>query len=147
MPRSTTAAHNTCFIGQGLNNHEYIDKPIYLLMLTLFHLAVGQEYLPVVQLQAVCLAIFPALLFLLGKNLYNRTAGLLAGIFLIFQQTNAIAATLQIQVSHSRLMMTEFPTAFGIALLALVVVRWLKHPVPDPSECVSCRWRSWVSSC
>ena len=118
------------FIGQGLNNHQYIDKPFYMLMLTFFHLAVGQEYLPVVQLQAVFLAIFPALLFLLGKNLYNRTAGLLAGIFLIFQQTNAIAATLQIQVSHSRLMMTEFPTAFGIALLALVVIRWLKHPVP-----------------
>ena len=118
------------FIGQGLNDHQYFDKPFYMLLLTLFHLAVGNDYLPVVQLQAVCLAIFPALLYLVGKNFTNRTAGLLAGIFLIFQQTNAISATLQIQVSHSRLMMTEFPTAAGMALLALVIIHWLKRPNP-----------------
>ncbi|MRR31749.1 hypothetical protein EG834_15770, partial [bacterium] len=116
------------FIGQGLNNREYIDKPFYILMLTLFHFIAGNDYLPVVQVQAVFLAVFPALLYLMGKALHSRTAGFLAGLFLVCQQTNSIAATLQIQVSHSRLMMAEFPTALGMALLALVLIRWLKRP-------------------
>ena len=96
--------------------------------LTVLHILAGQNYLPVVQLQAVILALFPAILYLIGKLIHSRTAGILVGIFVIFQQTNSIAATLLIQVSHSRLMMTEFPTAFGIALLSLVLIYWMKHP-------------------
>jgi len=117
-------------IGQGLNNYEYSDKPFYMLLLAVFHLIAGQDYLKVVQLQALVLAAFPAVLYLMGKSLHSRSAGLLAGIFLVFQQSNAIAASLLIQVSHSRLEMTEFPTAFGIGLLAIVLIRWCKRPTP-----------------
>jgi hypothetical protein len=119
-------------VGQGLNNNEYFEKPFYLLFLTLLHAAAGQTYSAVTQLQTICLALFPVLLYLTGKLLYNRTAGLLAGAFTIIQQTNAIAATLQIQVSTPRLIMTEFPTAFGVALLSLVLVWWLKRRPSAP---------------
>jgi len=115
-------------IGLGLNGNQYFDKPFYLLFLALLHIAGGQGYLSVVQLQAVCLALFPALLFLTGKSLHSRTAGLLVGILAVIEETNAIEATLKIQVSTSRLMLTEVPTAFGIVLLSLVFIEWLKRP-------------------
>ena len=131
-PFSDAEAHDLgaqyVLIGQGLNNNQYHDKPFYMLFLTVLHILAGQNYLPVVQLQAVILALFPAILYLIGKLVHSRTAGLLVGIFVVLQQTNSIAATLLIQVSHSRLMMTEFPTAFGIALLSLVLIYWIKHP-------------------
>ena len=131
-PYSDAEAHDIgaqyVLIGQGLNNNQYHDKPFYMLFLTVLHILVGQNYLSVVQLQSIILALFPAILYLVGKLIHSRTAGLLIGMFVTFQQTNSIAATLLIQVSQSRLMMTEFPTAFGIALLCLVLVYWLRHP-------------------
>ena len=131
-PYSDAEAHDLgaqyVLIGQGLNNNQYHDKPFYMLFLTVLHVLTGQNYLAVVQLQAIILALFPAILYLIGKLIHSRTAGILVGIFVILQQANSIAATIMIQVSHSRLMMTEFPTAFGIALLSLVLIYWIKHP-------------------
>jgi hypothetical protein len=131
-PYSDAEAHDLgaqyVLIGQGLNNNQYHDKPFYMLFLTALHMIAGQNYLPVVQLQSVILALFPAVLYLIGKLIHSRTAGLLVGMLVIYQQANSIASTLVIQVSHSRLMMTEFPTAFGIALLSLVLLYWMKHP-------------------
>ena len=116
------------FIGQGLNNNELSDKPFYVLLLALLHLIVGQDYSQVVLAQAVFLAIFPVLVYFIGKLIHSRTAGILAGILAVLWETNSIASTLQIQVSHARLMLTEFPAACGLALAVIILILWLKNP-------------------
>jgi hypothetical protein len=119
-------------IGQGLNNRESMEKPVYLLFLALLHGVGGQDLLRIAGLQAVFLALLPAFVYFIGVSLGQRTAGLLAGLLLLCKETNAILAVLKIQVAHSRLLMTEMPVALGLALLALVLLEWLRSPSRKP---------------
>ncbi len=115
-------------IGQGLNNHTYLEKILYMFFLGFLRLLAGQDYLRTVQLQAALLAVFPAILYLLGKEAHSRTAGLLIALMTIFREANSISSTTLIQVVNSRLMMSETPTAVGIALLVLLLVLWFRDP-------------------
>ena len=132
-PYSDAALHDIgaqfALIGQGINNNQYHDKPFYMFFLFFLHLVGGQDYAHVVRLQAACLALIPVMAYFLGRSLHSRSAGMLAAILIALKEYNSIASTLDIQVSNSRLMMTEVPTAFEILLLALVLVLWLKKPL------------------
>jgi hypothetical protein len=115
-------------IGQGLMNKEYVDKPLYSGFLVLLHVLAGQHYYPVINLQTAFIAIFPALLFLLGKMLHSRAAGVMAAFLTIFRELNSIGATLWILSSSSRVMMSEPLTTVGIAFFVYFLVRWVKKP-------------------
>lgn len=119
-------------LGRGLANQMFMDKPLYSLLLSLFHAVAGQAYQPIITLQVALLAALPVGMYFLGKNLFNPFAGLLAALLATFQQRNAIAATQLIQVSHSKLMMTEYPTALVLVLTCLAAVVWLKSPWGQP---------------
>ena len=114
-------------IGQGINNNLLTDKPLYMLFLALLHAVGGQSVRVVGGLQVLILAIFPVVLYLLGKEMHGHGAGLLVALLGIFKERNAIAAVLDIQVSHVRLMMTEVPTALLISVAVLLTVRWTKN--------------------
>lgn len=114
-------------IGQGINNNTLTDKPLYMLFLALLHLVGGQSVSVVIGLQVVVLALFPVMLFLLGKEIHSRGLGILVALLAIFKERNAIAAVLDIQVSHVKLMMTEAPTALLAALIALLLVKWARR--------------------
>jgi len=134
-PYSDAAAYDVggqyILIGQGVNNDLLTDKPFYMFLLGLFHAIGGQSYTAVMAIQALVLAAFPVLLYLLGKEMHSRGAGILIALFAIFKERNAIASALDIQVSHSKLMLTEMPTALAISLFALLLFLWLKH-TPRP---------------
>ena len=115
-------------LGRGLANQMFMDKPLYSLSLGLIHAIAGQAYQPAITLQVALLAALPVGMYFLGKHLFNRSAGLLAALLAAFQQRNAIAATQLIQVSHSKLMMTEYPTALALVLTCLAALVWLKSP-------------------
>ena len=74
-------------IGQGLNNNQYHDKPFYMLFLTVSTYFAGQDYLAGRTAASDYSGIIPAILYLIGKLIHSRTAGILVGIFVIFQQT------------------------------------------------------------
>ncbi|NOH10474.1 MAG: hypothetical protein HND51_02390 [Chloroflexi bacterium] len=102
------------------------EKPLYSLFLVLAHTLVGQDYLAVTNLQVALLALFPAIIYLLGKRLGNPLAGLIAALLVILREHNAIALSGEIGVSHSKLLMTDMPAALAIAaftLFAIVVLR------------------------
>ncbi len=115
-------------LGGGLANGGYADKPLYSLFLGLLHALAGQSYQAVITLQVAVFAFLPVGLYFLGKQLFNRPAGLLTALLAAFQQRNAIAATREIQVSHSKLMMTEYPTAVALVFATLAALIWLKSP-------------------
>ncbi len=113
-------------LGQGVFNGIPMDKPLYAMLLALFHAVVGQGYEETINLQIAVLALMPAVLYGLGCQMINRPAGVLMGLLAAFHQRNAIAATPYIKVSHSKLYLTEYPTALLLVIFALFAFRWLK---------------------
>jgi hypothetical protein len=111
-------------LGQGINNQRATDKPFYLFVLGIFQMIAGYDYVDVILLQTIGLALLPAILYRVGMLMHSRPAGLLIAAFALFKEVNAMRATLDIQVSHSKLMMTEFPTALMLALTAWALLEW-----------------------
>ncbi len=110
-----------------------IDKPLYSTFLTYLHAIIGEDITSLVTLQVVLLAVFPALLYLLGKLLHSRAVGVLAAVLAIFKEVNAIRGSLIIwTVSTPKMLMSEFPTAIGLALLCLLVFLWLRDTRRKP---------------
>ena len=131
-PFSDAAKYDTdaqyAFLGLGMNDSNYTDKPLYSTFLILMHVLFGQRYDWIVTIQVIILAIFPALLYLLGKALHSRVAGVLVAILAIFQEINSISASQLLLASNTHLLLSEVPTAVGLALFTYLMVRWLKEP-------------------
>ena len=139
-PYSDAANHDlaaqSLLIGEGFT--EVAEKPLYSFFLATIHAVVGQGYSNVVAAQIVLLALFPSVLYLLGGQLHHRLSGGLLGIAVIFRESNAIVLSGEINVSHSKLLMTDLPAALGMALLCLLLVRWFQ------SDRRLLRWPLWV---
>jgi len=78
-------------LGLGLRNGAYVDKPLYSAFLTVLHLIGGQNYELVTAMQSAVLALLPALVFALGRQLHSRPAGVVAALLVVFHGVNAIA--------------------------------------------------------
>ncbi len=118
-----TTAQNI-LIGEG-RNLEVILRPLYIFFLTLFHLIGGQDYAMVLTLQTLALALMPGLAFLLVSRMGSQSAGVLSAILLIFREKNSIALTNIIEVSHSKLLLSDMPTMAFTLLLVYALVNWL----------------------
>jgi hypothetical protein len=119
-------------IDQG-GKGQAVDKPLYSTFLVYLHAIAGQDITSVVSLQVIALAVFPALLYLLGKALHSRAVGLFVAALAIFKEINAIRGSLIIwTVSTPKMLMSELPTAVGLALLCLLVFLWLREPRKKP---------------
>jgi hypothetical protein len=114
-------------LGNGINNGIFTDKPMYMLLLAVFHALGGQSYDGAILVQVLFVAFYPAVLYLIGKNLSSRPAGMLMAALAVFKEKNAIAAALDIQVTHSKLMMTEMPTTLAVSVFVLLAVLWFKR--------------------
>jgi hypothetical protein len=104
------------------------DKPVFIAYLVLLHLLAGENFSLLYLLQIFSFAFIPVCGYLLGKNLHSRPAGAFFAILLIFKEQNAIALTNYIQVSTSKLILSEMLTTLGVLLFTLALVRWLKAP-------------------
>ncbi|MHC1783382.1 MAG: glycosyltransferase family 39 protein [Anaerolineaceae bacterium] len=106
--------------------YSYVDKPMHLVFLVFIQLLGGHDFTRVILAQTILLAVMPALLYLLGKSLFNRTAGVMSAVLATFYQINSIQATNLIQVSNVKMMLSEPLTAVGMIVLCLLAIRWLK---------------------
>jgi hypothetical protein len=86
---------------------------------------VGEDYGLIIVGQTVFLALIPALLYLLGKALHSRTAGLIGALIAIFREWTTILVSSQTRVSDSRTLLVDLPTLLLILLACLLSVRWL----------------------
>ncbi len=115
-------------IGQGLFNGGYFDRVLYSAFLTYLHLFVGQNTEQLMVAQAAVYSIFPALVYLIGRELHGRALGVSAGFLILLRGVNSISAAAWIDLASPKMMMTDFPTAIGVALVTLFVLKWLKRP-------------------
>jgi 4-amino-4-deoxy-L-arabinose transferase-like glycosyltransferase len=118
-------------IGNGMKGTELPPKPLYVVILALFHLIVGQEYERVIALQTAVLAFFPVVLYLLGKDFFGRPLGLAVALLAVLRDmTSNVAAPFTHALSYSKLYLSELPVALCMALFIFLSYRWAKNNFP-----------------
>jgi len=127
----TTA--QSALVGEGFKSWgtAYASRPMYAQFLGILHIIGGLEYEPIIFIQVAVFAIFPVLLYWIGRNLYNRLSGIIVAILITAREANAILLNNVITVSHSKLIMADFPTAIGVALFCVCMLAWLKNLKPQ----------------
>jgi len=124
----TTA--QSVLVGEGFKSWgtPFASRPMYALFLSVLHTVGGLDYEPIIFLQVGVLAIFPVLLYWMSRILDNRLSGIIIAVLITLREANAIFLNNAITVSHSKLIMADFPTAVGIGLFCVIVLAWLKKP-------------------
>jgi hypothetical protein len=117
----------TALYGRGLFWGLFFDRGLLMGFLAFIHKFFGQNYLMVVDVQSAIFAIFPALLYLLGKKLHSTSAGLMVATLAILKVSNSIVSGKLLSTSHPKLMLTEFPTGIILVLFSLFFVFWLRE--------------------
>ena len=112
--------------GRGIFFGTFFDRGLLMGFLAFIHEIFGQNYLVVVDVQSAVFAIFPALLYWLGKKLHSVSAGLMTATLAILKVSNAIVSGKLLSTSHPKLMLTEFPTGIILVLFSLFLVLWLR---------------------
>ena len=123
-------------MGQGLFNGVFYNRPLLSAFLAFLHLVAGQNYLVVIALQTAIFASLVPILYLIGKELHSRIAGILVAMLVIFKTLNAIASSTWILSVHSKYMLTEFATAITLALFTLWFIRWQKKEGDNKSPLI-----------
>ncbi len=115
-------------IGQGIFNHNFFDRALYMSFLVYLHTIGGQDYQFLMAIQAAIFAIFPAVLYLIGWKLHSRVAGLILAVLTTLRGLNSLTASPWIHSATFKHMLTDFPTAIGLALFVLLLLKWLQSP-------------------
>lgn len=113
--------------GQGINFGEYTDKPLYMVILALFHLITGYDYRLLQWVQIAFLALIPVLAYLLGKRLHSKLFGVLLAVLITLQQRNAVLLSRMISSVNVKILVTETFVLMGVLFLTLLISRWQDH--------------------
>ena len=122
----------SALVGDGFLWPEIPTRPLYVALLTWMYAIAGQNYYNVLILQTVLLAFFPAVLYLIGKELGSRPLGLMAAFLVAMRDITANhVAPFAGNISYSKIFFSEVPTALSLATFTLLAIRWLKNTKPD----------------
>jgi len=118
-------------VGNGFLWPEVPTRPLYIAFITWLHALVGQDYTRVIVLQTLVLAVFPVVLYLLGKELVGRPLGLGLALLAAFRDLTAnVAAPFALNYTYTKLFFSEIPTALLISLFTLLAIRWMREWKP-----------------
>lgn len=115
-------------LGEMSANQQIIKRPLFGLFLAGAHAIVGQEYIKVVFFQTLLLALIPAVLYLIGKEISSRWSGILLAGYVILAEWNTLKVASLTTTTNSKLLMTELPTTLLMACLVLILMIWTKKP-------------------
>jgi hypothetical protein len=123
-------------LGYGFLGGQIVPRPLYILLLAGFHAIAGQDYDQTIYVQTLLLALLPVFLYLLGKNIHSRALGFSLGILAILREFNSILSTPWVEVSHSKLFLSDLPTTVAIIALTWLTVHWLVNPKRNWTEAI-----------
>lgn len=122
----------SALVGAGFHWPEIPTRPFYVMQLTWMYALVGQSYMRVIFLQTILLALFPAVLYLLGCELGSRPMGLMVALFAVLRDlTSNHAAPFAENHSYSKLFLSELPTALFLVVFTILVLKWIRSPRPN----------------
>ncbi|MCB9110464.1 MAG: glycosyltransferase family 39 protein [Anaerolineales bacterium] len=102
-------------------------RPLYVTFLAILHFLFGQNYPAIIAAQTLVLALFPVALYFLAKKLHSPAAGVTVALFAIFREYTGLWIASNTRVANSKMLTTDFPTAFSVVLISLVVIWWLER--------------------
>ena len=115
-------------IGKGMAEEQFPARPLYVIFLAIIHALAGQRYEDVIIAQVLVLATFPAVLYLLGKEISGRALGIAMAILAILRDiTINQVAPFTVSATYSKLFVSELPVALLLSLFALISIKWLKN--------------------
>lgn len=114
-------------VGGGFLWPQVPARPFYIAFLTWLHLFGGQNYDNVIILQTLVFAIFPVILYLIGREFGGRPLGLGLSLIAILRDvnTNAVVSFAN-NYTYSKLFLSELPTALLLCLVTLLSIRWMR---------------------
>ena len=118
-------------LGEGLLMHSVTPRPLYLTILTYMIQLTDGDYAGIITLQTLWLGLIPVVLYLIGKRILNRGAGISLALLSIFRELVAIQATVDIQLSNSKLIMADLPTLLFMLLFSYQLIVWLEGKTPN----------------
>jgi hypothetical protein len=102
-------------------------RPLYVVLLAVLHLLVGERYDLIIFGQTLILALIPAAFYLLGRALHSRAAGITIAAMAILRELTTLLVSSQTRISNSKTLLVDLPTLLLTALSCLIAVRWLQH--------------------
>ncbi|MFN8414025.1 MAG: hypothetical protein U0Z26_16715 [Anaerolineales bacterium] len=118
-------------IGKGFGENRIPQRPLYIVFLVFLHNLVGQKYDDMIFVQSLVFALFPVLLYLLGKEFFGRPlGGAIAFLAILRDYTSNFVAPFTGNLSYSKLYLSEIPTAMLLVLFLLFGLRWIKLSFP-----------------
>ncbi len=111
-------------LGNGFRNGLTIVRPLYVVFLAALHVLFGNDYMMLTNGQIFVLALIPLIVFLIAKHLDQTPAGLLAAAWIIYREVYSIRLSPLVQVSNSRLLMSDLPTMLVVLCVILCAVKW-----------------------
>lgn len=125
-------ASQTALIGEGLFGGLYFDRVLYSAFLAYLHALVGQDYVVLMAVQAGVFAVFPAIVYLIGRELHSHALGLSAAVLVALRGVNSIIVAKWVDTASPKMLLTDFPTAIGFALILLFALKWMRNPQKLP---------------
>ncbi len=116
-------------IGLGFRGDSIPPRPLYIVALAIFHLIGGQDYSSVIFIQTLLLAIFPVVVFWIGRKLGSDVIGWICALYVILRELTSILSTpFTSDVSNTKLLFADIPAALVISLVILFTTTWLQNP-------------------
>ena len=125
--------YNSLYVLFGTAENFVVSKPLYVSFLAVLHAIAGFDYARVVFFQTLIIALFPGVVFLIGKELHNRLSGIAIGLLVIFREINSIQASTMANVSNSKLLLSGMLAALIVSLMVYTIIRWFKKGEDIPS--------------
>jgi len=114
-------------IGEGI--YRSTDKALFLAFESVNNWLAGGSYEKMLNLQIGLLAFFPPIIYLLGKELHSRSAGLMGAALAVMQEINGIGIMDEFPVVSSKVLLSEPFMQLWTGLIALTaVVAFKRNP-------------------
>ncbi len=106
---------------------EIPTRPLYVVLLSALHLALGERYDLIIAGQTLVLALIPVMLYFLGSNLHSRAAGIIAALIAVFREWTTLLVSSQTRVSDTKTLLVDLPTLLLILGGCLAALGWLRR--------------------
>lgn len=130
FPASDAAYYDTSaqslLMGFGFVQH-IPTRPLFIVFLAALHALLGQDYARLIFGQTLLLALFPVALYLLGKRLHSRAAGVTVALLASLREWNSLLIASDVRVSNTKMLLSDFVTTLALTAFLLLVLRWFRE--------------------
>jgi hypothetical protein len=106
---------------------EVPTRPLYISLLTILHLVLGERYDLIIVGQTLVLALIPVGFYLLGSRLHSRAAGVIVALTAIAREWTSLLVASATRVSNTKTLLVDLPTLLLVIVSCLCFVHWLKR--------------------